>query len=159
MTRKILADSNRAAIREIVESPDDWGTTPNAGITRAVRFTQSSMVVSKETAMSDEIRSDRMVSSIIETGASSGGDLNFEFSAGNQDGILQRVLQGAWSRPMTFDVFRGEVVAIVANNQIEIAGGNFTSYFVTGRHVRTSGFVNPANNTYASVSAAAFANG
>lgn len=159
MTRKLLADANRAALREIIEANDDWGTTPATGISRGVRFTQSSIAVTKETAKSDEIRSDRMVSSIIETAASSGGDLNFEFSAGNQDGALQRVLQGAWTRPMTFDVWRGETVAIAANNQITISGGDYSGYFTTGRHVRTSGFVTPGNNTYATISAAAHSGG
>jgi hypothetical protein len=159
MTRKLLADSNRAAIREIVESNTEWGTTPASGVSRGVRFTSSSIVVTKDTAMSDEIRSDRMVSSIIETGASSGGDLNFEFSAGNQDGALQRVLQGAWSRPMTFDVFRGEQVSISGTNEIKIAGGDFTGYFTTGRYVRTSGFVAPGNNVYALITGVAFAAG
>lgn len=159
MTRKLLADSNRAAIREIVESNDDWGTTPANGVSRAVRFTQSSIAVTKETATSDEIRSDRMVSSIIETGASSGGDLSFEFSAGNQDGALQRVLQGAWSRPMTFDVFRGETVSIGSTSTIRIAGGDKTGYFTVGRHIRTGGFVNPQNNRYATISVVAFAAG
>ncbi len=157
MTRKILADSNRAALREITES--DWGDTPAIGVSRAVRYTQSSITVSKDTATSEEIRSDRMVSSIIETGASSGGDLNFEFSAGNQDGILQRVLQGAWSRPMTFDVWRGAVVEIGSNNTVRIGGGDYRSYFTVGRHIRTSGFVNPANNTYATITALAYTGG
>lgn len=159
MARKLLADSNRAALREIVESNEDWGTTPANGVTRGVRFTQSSIAVTKETATSDEIRSDRMVSSIIETGASSGGDLNFEFSAGNQDGALQRVLQGAWTRPMTFDVWRGEVVSISANNKIKIDGGDFTTYFTVGRHLKTEGFLNPVNNTYVTISALAFTSG
>jgi hypothetical protein len=156
---KLFADSNRAAIREIVEANDAWGETPAAGVSRGVRFTQSSISVSKETAMSDEIRSDRMVSSIIETGASTGGDLNFEFSAGNQDGILQRVLQGAWSRPMTFDVWRGEVVEISANNTIRISGGDYRNYLTVGRHLRVSGFKNPANNTYATISALNYTGG
>lgn len=159
MAQKLLADSNRAAIREIAEADNAWGETPLSGVSRGVRFTQSSIVVTKDTAMSDEIRSDRMVSSIIETGASSGGDLSFEFSAGNQDGALQRVLQGAWSRPMTFDVWRGEVVEITANNTIKIAGGDFRTYFTVGRHLRTSGFKIPGNNTYATISALAYTGG
>lgn len=159
MTRKLLADSNRAAIREITESNTDWGTTPATGVSRGVRFVSSSITVTKDTAMSDEIRSDRMVSSIIETGASSGGDLNFEFSAGNQDGSLQRVLQGAWSRPMTFDVFRGEQVSIGSTSTVVISGGDFSAYFTTGRHIRVGGFVNPANNTYATISGIAFTAG
>ncbi len=159
MTRKLLADSNRAAIRVISEAEDDWGTTPENGVSRAVRFTSSSIAVSKETALSDEIRSDRMVSSVIETGASSGGDLAFEFSAGNQDQILQSVLQGAWSRPMTFDVWRGSIVSITANNEIEVAGTDITGYLTDGRRIKTSGFVTPGNNRYSTIVSAAFANG
>jgi hypothetical protein len=159
MTRKLLADSNRAAIREIPELNSDWGTTPAAGVTRAVRFTKSSITVAKNTAVSNEIRSDRMVSSIIETGASSAGDLDFEFSAGNQDGALQRVLEGAWSRPMTFDVFRGSTIAITSTAIVKISGGDYRAYFAVGQIIRTSGFVTPGNNTYAAIASLAFTAG
>lgn len=156
---KLFADSNRASLREIIENNEQWGVTPVAGVTRARRFTSSSITVSKETAVSDEIRDDRMVSSVIETAASSGGDINWEFAAGTIDNDLQRVLMGAWSRPMDFDVFRGNIVSVVANNQIAINGKDVTAYFTVGRRIKLNGFVTPANNDYLEISAVAFAAG
>lgn len=159
MSNKLLADSNRAGLREIIESVDAWGTTPTSGVTRARRFTSSSITPTKETTVSDEIRADRMVSSVIETAAMSGGEINWEFAAGTVDRDLQRVLMGAWSRPMEFDFFRGRQVSITANNTITIAGGDFTGYFAVGRRIKTSGFINPANNDYLQIATVAFAGG
>lgn len=159
MTTKLFAQSNRASLREAVEATDSWGETPTAGVTRARRFTNSSITVTKGTAVSDEIRDDRMVASIIETSASSAGDIAWEFSAGTTDNDLQRVLMGTWSRPMTFDFWRGAIVAITANNMVTISGQDLTGYITVGRRGKLSGFVNPKNNRYVEVSAVAFANG
>lgn len=159
MANKLLADSNRASLREIVENNDFWGETPVAGVTRQRRFTTSSIVPTKETATSEEIRDDRMVSSIIETAASSGGEINWEFAAGTTDLDFQRVLMGAWTRPMDWDVFRGQTVSISANNTVRIAGEDLSDYFTVGRRIKTSGFVNPANNDYLQISAVAFTGG
>lgn len=155
MSTKLFADSNRASLREIVEDTDYWGTTPATGKTRARRFTQSAIAVTKGTATSDEIRSDRMVSSVIETSASSGGDISWEFSAGNLDLDLQRVLMGTWTRPMEFDFFRGTFVSITADNVITIAGRDITGYLTTGRRAKLSGFLDPANNRYVEITAVA----
>ncbi len=159
MTTKLFADSNRASLREIVETTEGWGDTPATGITRSRRFTQSALAVTKATAVSDEIRDDRMVSSVVETAASSGGDISWEFSAGNQDLDMQRVLMGTWSRPMTFDFFRGKQVSIIAANQVQVAGDDVTAYLTAGRRSKLSGFLNPLNNRYVEISAVAFANG
>lgn len=156
---KLFADSNRASLREIIEDNQNWGVTPVAGRTRARRFTSSSVSVNKETTTSQEIRDDRMVSSVIETAAGSGGDINWEFAAGTIDNDLQRALMGTWTRPMDFDVFRGQIVSIVANNQIKIAGRDLTGYYLAGRRIRTNGFLTPANNDYLQISAVAFAAG
>jgi hypothetical protein len=156
---KLFADSNRASLREIIEDNANWGTTPVNGKTRARRFTSSSVTVNKDTAVSAEIRDDRMVSSIIETAASTGGDINWEFAAGTIDLDLQRALMGAWTRPMDWDVWRGKIVAVAANNQITVNGKDLTGYLTVGRRIRLSGFVNAANNDYFQISAVAFAAG
>lgn len=159
MSQKLLADSNRASLREIVESNVAWGETPTSGKTRARRFTSSSITVTKDTAVSEEIRDDRMTAGIVETAASSGGEINWEFSAGSQDLDFQRVLMGAWSRPMEFDIFRGAHVAITANNKVVLAGFDYSDYFTIGRRLKTSGFVNPANNDYVEITNVAFTGG
>lgn len=159
MANKLLADSNRASIREIIEDNNAWGDTPATGITRQRRFKTSSITATKETAVSDEIRDDRMVSSVIETAATSGGEIAWEFAAGTTDMDFQRALMGAWSRPMDWDVFRGKTVSITDNNTITIAGADYTDYFTVGRRIKTSGFATPANNDYHQISAVAFASG
>lgn len=159
MANKLLADSNRASLREIIESNDDWGVTPANGVTRARRFRTSSIVASKETVTSEEIRDDRMVSSVIEVAAMSGGEVAWEFAAGTTDLDFQRALGGTWTRPMGWDAFRGKQVSITGADTVRIAGENATAYFTVGRRVKLSGFTNPANNDYGQVSAVNFAAG
>jgi len=159
MANKLLADSNRASLREIIELNTHWGETPASGVTRARRFRTSSITASKETVESEEIRDDRMISSVIETAAMSGGEIAWEFAAGTVDLDFQRALMGAWSRPMDWDVFRGKTVSITANNNIRISGTDVSDYFTVGRRLKLSGFVNPANNNYVQISAVAFTGG
>lgn len=148
-----FADSNRASIRYIAESTAAWGVTPANGKSRLLRFTSSSLSANKETTVSDELRADRMVSSVPEVGASSEGEINFELSAGSHDDFLQAFLLGFWSRPMTFDYFKGQSVSWIANNKIQIANGDKTGYFVAGRRIKTEGFKTDANNGYFEISA------
>lgn len=145
------AESNRVVLTYIAESPTCWSVTPVNGITRQLRITSSSLAPSKGTKTSAEIRADRMVPSIIEVEASSGGDINFELSAGSLDDFLQAFVLGTWTRPMTFDKFQGATVSITANNTVTVSGGNFTGYFTAGRVVKLEGFLIPANNDYFTV--------
>jgi hypothetical protein len=159
MSNRLLADSNRASLREAVEDVNNWGVSPANGVTRAIRFTSSSISVKKDTAVSNEIRDDRMVSSVIETAASSGGEINFEFSAGNQDAFLERALMSYFTRPMTFDFFRGQNVSVTDATHVRISGVDVTAYFTVGRRLKLSGFVLPANNAFVQIAALAFTAG
>lgn len=159
MANKLLADSNRASLREIIEDNNDWGLTPVSGVTRARRFRTSSITATKETTVSEEIRDDRMVSSVIEVAAMSGGEIAWEFAAGTTDLDFQRALMGAWTRPMDWDVFRGKHITIVDNNTIRIGGGDYTDYFTVGRRIKTSGFVDAANNDYFQIDSTSFGAG
>ncbi len=155
------AESNRAVLRYVAEDPACWAVTPSsAGTkTRELRIMSSSLTANKETQISNEIRADRMVSNIVEVGATSGGDIDFEFSAGSHDDFMQAFVLGTWSRPMTQDVFRGANVSWATTSRVDIAGGDFTAYFTVGQRVKTSGFLTPANNDYFQVSSVAFASG
>ena len=143
-----FADSNRASIRYIPESISAWGETPATGRSRLMRFTSSTLTGTKETTVSEELRADRMVSSVPEVQAGSEGEINFELSAGSQDDFLQAFLLGFWTRPMTFDFFKGLTVSWTANNKIQLTGGDFTGYFDVGRRIKTEGFKTAVNNGY-----------
>lgn len=156
------AESNRAVLRYIPEDPDCWGVTPTTGKTREMRITSSSLAAEKETVVSNELRADRMVSDVIETAASSGGEINVEFSAGSLDDFLQAFVLGGWTRPMTFDKFEGANVSVLDNagtTEIKIAGDDYRKYFTTGRRIKTEGFINPANNDYWTINSLSFSSG
>lgn len=145
------AEANRAVLRYMAEDPNCWGVTPTTGKTREMRITSSSLTANKETVISNELRADRMVPDVIEVSRSSGGEINFEFSAGSLDDFLQAFLLGAWTRSMTFDKFEGTAVSITdagAATRIDIEGGDFRDYFAVGQRIKTEGFTNPANNDY-----------
>ena len=145
------AESNRAVLRAIAETV--WGTTPGSGNTRELRLTSSSPAPSKETFVSEEIRADRMVSSIVEVAASVSGALNGEFSAGTHDDFLEAFLLGTWTKPVTFDSFKGSFVSITSTSQITVAGiADLTQYFTSGRTIKLEGFTTETNNGYFTLS-------
>ena len=153
-----FADSNRASLRYLLEDANAWGVTPADGAPREMRITGSQLAPQKETVTSEELRSDRMVSNIVEVGASAEGDINFEFSAGATDDFLAAFLYGLWSRPMSFDIFKGKRVSITDTDEITIAGdAPITHYFTVGRTIKLEGWKIAGNNTYAVVSAVAAA--
>jgi len=144
-----FADANRAQIRYIEES--SFGVTPASGTTREVRLTSSSLTANKETVVSDELRADRMVSDIVEVSASSGGDINFEWSSGPQDEFLAAFLLSQWERPMTMDYWKGVTVSVTSTSQITVSGSDITKYLIAGRRVKVTGFANAENNGYFSI--------
>jgi hypothetical protein len=157
----VAAESNRAVIRYLAEDPDCWGVTPTSGSTREMRITSSSLAAEKETVVSDELRADRMVADVIETAAMSGGEINVEFSAGSLDDFMQAFVLGAWTRPMTFDKFEGNVSMNdnAGTTEVKITGADYTGYFTNGRVIKTEGFKTPANNNYWTVVSSSFATG
>jgi len=141
-----FADANRAQIRYIEEST--FGTTPGAGTTREVRLTSSSLTANKETVVSDELRADRMVSDIVEVSASSGGDINFEWSSGPNDEFIAAFLLAEWTRPMTMDFVEGAILSITGTDEITVAGRDVTALFVAGRRIKLVGWPTAGNNGY-----------
>jgi hypothetical protein len=141
-----FADANRTQIRYIEESV--FGTTPGSGSTREVRLTSSSLSANKETIVSDELRSDRMVSDIVEVAASSGGEINFEWSSGPNDEFIAAFLLSEWTRPMTMDFVEGSILSVTATDEITVAGRDVTDLFVAGRRIKLVGWPTATNNGY-----------
>jgi hypothetical protein len=156
---QIFADSNRARMRYVKESDSAWGTTPGSGVTRELRYTGSTLNAQKDTAVSEEIRADRMVPSYIDTGRHSSGEINIEFSAGSHDDFMEGFAYGAWTRPMTFDFAKGTSVQWGTTAILYISGIDLSTYFTVGHRIKVSGFVNPSNNDYFEISAISFNGG
>jgi hypothetical protein len=103
-----LASSNRAQLAFLAEVTP--GTTP-AGNGTALRYTGESLDFAVQATQSNEIRADRQVSDLIQTGASGSGGFNFELSYKEYDTLLQAALQSTFNSFGTNGVFTPGVYA------------------------------------------------
>jgi Phage tail tube protein len=156
------AESNRTILRYLQEANNCWGATPTTGAPREMRLTSSSLTAHKKTVTSNEIRADRMISSVVATSYDSGGDIHMELAAGNVDDFMAAFVLGAWTRPMTYDNFSGSAVTIFDNagtTEFKISGPSYVSYFTVGRRLKSEGFVAPVNNDFWQIASVSFAAG
>jgi hypothetical protein len=89
--------SDSSSVQLFYSEEDTWGESrvgsPLAAPTlAALRFTNESLNQTTETAISEEIRSDRQVADIIRTAVSAGGEVGLELSYGAYDTLLQGAL-------------------------------------------------------------------
>jgi len=146
------AESNRAQLLSIPEVT--WGTTPGSGTVKTLRILNSGISATKDTKMSEEIRADRMVSSIVETAASTGGDVKFEVAAGSFDDFMQAFLLGAWTKTMNWFQVKGTSVSITGVHEVTITGADWTDWLADNQWLKLEGFLTAGNNIYVSVNGA-----
>lgn len=133
-----ISDSNFGRLAYIAES--SFGITPATPAMQILRVTSSDFGSQKETAISDELRSDRMVSTMAETAAMSSGSLNYELSLGGSfDPLIEAALCGTLTTAVN-----ASNVAVTAGNVFTLVGA-FTNV-VVGQWVFAGGFTNAANN-------------
>jgi hypothetical protein len=90
-----MTDTNRVSLYVLEEAT--WGTTPASGAFQELRYTGESLVYNVETASSSQIRSDRNVSDVVRTQASTSGDVQFELSYGSFDTLLEGLMMSDWA--------------------------------------------------------------
>lgn len=88
------ASSNLARVRVIKEV--SFGVTPAVGPSTDLRFTGESLQYTTQTDTSKEIRQDRQIADLVQLGADTAGDVQFEFSYGTYDDFLAAALGGTW---------------------------------------------------------------
>ena len=89
------ASSNLAQIALIKETV--FGQVPVSGNPQLMRFTGESFKFTITTETSQEIRSDRQITDMIQTDAEAGGDLNYEFSFSTYDTLIASALANDWA--------------------------------------------------------------
>lgn len=82
-------------LRYVAEST--WSTTPTTPEMVKLRHKTCSLVLSKETNQSAELRDDRQISDFRHGTQKIEGDIEFELSYGEYDPILEGALFGAWT--------------------------------------------------------------
>ncbi len=156
-----MADSNLATLAYIAETVE--GTTPSTPELTQLRFTGEGVNYNVQNTTSKEIRSDRQVTDLVQTGANVTGPVNFEFSADEYDPFLKAgLLSAAWSTPLNFDAGgTGIGIAFSAGSAVITdldTGGTLTANLAVGQFVRLTGFANAVNNSYFRVTAIGSAN-
>lgn len=149
-----MADASRAQLYYLAEP--SWGVTPAAALTQ-LRFTGESLGFQIQSVSSREVRADRQVADLIQTGAEAAGSVELELSYGAHDALLAAALFSDWGAP----------VAVSASDDIaaSAAGASFTSSLtdfaaagiVVGQWVRVTGFAaaGGANDGYYRVTSVA----
>lgn len=118
-----MSDSNRVQVSYKEETT--WGTAPSTGFTE-LRITGESLAWSISNTKSSEIRSDRQITDLIQTGAEAGGGVSFELSYNVFDELFEGALWSSWIG----------------------VGGGATETLTGGAGPATNGFVlNATNNT------------
>ena len=144
-----MASTNRGQVAIVPESV--FGTTPTDPVFQILRTTSSSLQYSKSTTESSELDSTRMLTDIIETGASSSGSVDFELSAASYDAMIEAALGG--TRSTAIDV--AATTAAIASNVLT-ATGEFTNA-VVGQWLLLQGWANAENNGWKQITSVASA--
>jgi hypothetical protein len=91
----MVANSSETRLAYVAEST--WGTTPSSPSFTNMRWTSESLTPSLQTVTSSEIRADRNVTDLVETGFQAGGDVSFELSFDSFEDIFESLLYNTWS--------------------------------------------------------------
>jgi hypothetical protein len=147
-----MSDSNRVLLSYIKETT--WGTTPATAPPTEIRMTGESLSYDISNVTSSEIRDDRQVTDLIQSGASMTGGFNFELSYASFDDFIAGALFSTWSakKDTTSTVIS---VATSSGNQFVTTVATDISGIVAGQWIRTSGFAAATNNGYHRVTAVA----
>jgi len=89
-----MADSSLSKLYSLKEA--QWGVTP-ASAMKSMRFTGEGLGFNITTSSSNEIRSDRQITDLIQTGAEATGPVNFELSYGTYDEYMEGALGGLFA--------------------------------------------------------------
>lgn len=142
-----------------------WGedptvvTSPEQGPLRELRFTNESLNYSAQTAVSEEIRSDRQVSDIIRTGVESGGDVGVELSFGAFDDLFEGMLYNDWTTELDSDATSpADPGFLVSPSPATISAGSPTTgildLLTVGAFIEISGStLSPSNDGFYRVTA------
>ena len=138
-----MSDSSRVAIRAMPETT--WGVIPSAAL-QNVRFTGESLKYAIANIVSEEIRSDRQITDLIQTSKEGNGGIDFEMSYDNLDWAFPGIMMAAWAAELT--VTDTDISAAASDNSLNSAGAGFPA-FTAGMWIKVAGFTgSAANNGY-----------
>lgn len=145
-----LASSNRVALRFVKETV--FGETPVTPAFDELRYTGESLNYNLTNVVSDEIRSDRMTSDLVQVSSDASGDVNIELSYDAYDAFLESCLADTWGADLA--VAESDIGATTGTNVFDTAAGDFVADgVVVGKWIKVDGFTDQTINGYYRVQA------
>jgi hypothetical protein len=148
-----MSDANRVTLRYWEEST--WGEVTGTPTFKDLRILNESLKGTKQTEVSEEIRSDRQIPSIIRTGIGAEGPINIELSMVTYEDFFRALfMAAAWSAQATV-ISASAVSVTAASGTFTLDSGTWTTTPTAGQIVRISGFtgIYTGNNGYFKVAA------
>ena len=138
------AESNRVDIR--ISAETTWNETPTTPTMASLPYTSESLAYEKRTVKSNIVRADRATDDLIEVGAGSSGDINFEYKFGDFELLIAAALGNSTFATATFTGTSNLSFAASGGGvQVLTAPAATWNSFVVGTYVRVSG-ANAQNN-------------
>lgn len=137
-----MGDANRTRLSFKEES--SWGVSPSTQAYQELRITGESLGFNIEFINSEELRSDRQITDLVQTGAEVAGGFNFELSYGSFDDLLEGALFSDWSDLATIS---GVYIEATANGFSAGATAAFANV-VAGQWLKVSGFTASSINGF-----------
>ena len=135
-----MSDSSQVALRYIKEVT--WDTTPAAALTN-MRFTSESLDFAINNITSQEIRADRQVTDLVQVGANSQGDVNFEVSGAAMDDLFEGAFYAAFGATLAFSA--ATVSATNSDNSFNDSASGFP-VLTAGQVIKVAGFTGDTIN-------------
>jgi len=132
-----MSDSNLVQMFKLKESV--WGTTP-ASAMDTMRFTGEGLGFKIDNVTSNEIRSDRQISDLVQVGAEASGNIDFELSYGTYDDFMEGALGNLFTNIDSAGDNDGILVAGAAASNLDFSL-NATSNTITFGSAVTHGIV------------------
>lgn len=147
-----MSDTNRLQLAYVEEST--LGTTPaitGTTVARLARATGESLNFNIANAVSNEIRTDRMVPDLVQTSAQNAGDVNYEMSYPLERSFIGDMFGGGLFNTWTNLPYKNNIVADTEVAGVSSTTGIYTvdangATFLVNHMVLASGFSNAANN-------------
>lgn len=138
------SDTSRVQLAYVAETA--FATQKTGSNLQILRFTGESLKQDVSASQSNEIRSDRQITSIRRSRLTASGGINFELSYGTYDALLAAaLLDDAWGAAVAV-ITSGTVSAVASGNKFTAAA--WTNAATAGEWIKVSGFANAANNGY-----------
>ena len=136
-----MADSTRHELFYIPEVT--YGTTPSNPAWTTVRHTGTTLGLSKNGILSEELRADRQIHDFRHGTKQIGGDIAGELSYASQDDFLEAALGGTWG--LGNSITSASISAAAADNSLNHSGDGFPVFY-PGEKISISGFTGTAGN-------------